>query len=347
MKRYLNKAIIYKELKASWWITLILIFIVATNEYSGFCRLLEVLQCSDEMIANTTNIYGVSKYFADVNVLPIIFIILIIISQTIIGSDRKGDFERVAAMPFTRKETIISKLAVGELVLIVPLIINFIMILSLYFYNYDIIHPYIKLGIIVKLLILNFLSYSTILSFLILIQSISGKKIAGGILGAILMFVPIGLLSLISFFVAMHLNKFEVLINVNSNLVEKVAAYSLVPLYNQLGLFPGIGYLSRVIVLICLICIFIALTYYSYKKNHFERTGNVLMFSFLEPILKMGVAVCSALMGFGIIYNIGRELMYKWNMQEGSILVMADVGLLVTGILVYFLTHKYIKANRE
>jgi len=107
------------------------------------------------------------------------------------------------------------------------------------------------------------------------------------------------------------------------------------------------GYVTRVVILICLISTFIALTYYSYKKNQFERTGNVLMFSFLEPIFKIGVAVCFGLTGFVFIYGIGTDLIYRWNLQKSLILFVSDIGIIVAGALAYFITNKYIKANRE
>ena len=347
MKRYLNKAIIYKELKGSWWIILTLLFIVTSDGYFQFGTLIDRVQYSDLFRSGATTIYDVSNYFTDARVFPLIFIILIIISQTIMGADKKSDFERLAAMPFTRKETIISKLVTGEILLVIPLVVNFIMILSLYCSNYNIIHPSVRFGIIVKLLLLNLLSYSAILTFLMLIQSIVGKKIAGSVLGVIFMFVPIGLLCLIAFVSAMHLNNFNIVFSISDGRVEKIAGWLLVPLYNQLGMFHSMGYLTRVVILICLICTFIALTYYSYKKNQFERTGNVLMFSFLEPIFKIGVSVCFGLTGFVFIYGIGTDLIYRWNLQKNLILVMADIGIIVVGALAYFITNKYIKANRE
>ena len=347
MKKYLNKAIIYKELKGSWWIILTLLFIVTSDGYFQFRTLLDRVQYSDLIRSGATTIYDVSNYFTDARVFPLIFILLIIISQTIMGADKKSDFERIAAMPFTRRETIISKLVTGELLLVIPLVLNFLMILSMYYYNYAIIHSSIKLWIIVKLLVLNLLNYSAILTFLMLIQSIVGKKIAGSVLGLIFMFVPIGLPCLIAFVSTMHLNNFNIAFSISDGSVEKIAGWLLVPFYNQLGMFRSMGYLTRVVILICLISTFIALTYYSYKKNQFERTGNVLMFSFLEPIFKIGVAVCFGLTGFVFIYGIGTDLIYRWNLQKSLILFVSDIGIIVVGALAYFITNKYIKANRE
>jgi len=340
MKKYLNKAIIYKELKASWQITIVLLILVAANGATEFYTLLTIRE-------GIANIYAVSTFFADARVLPLIFVVLIIISQRIMGADKKCDFERVAAMPFTRKETIVSKLVVGQLLLIIPMMINSIMTLLMYFSNYTAIHPYIKLGILVKLFILNFLNYSAILMFLMLIQSIVGKKVTGSVLGAIFMFVPFGLASFLAFFLGTHLDYFKVPAPaiISSGVVEKIGAYLLVPLYNQLT--PSISYATRIILLICLICVFATLTYYSYKKNQFERNGNVLMFGFLEPIFKLGVTVFFALGGFIFTYQIFIGLIYRRNILDGGVLMISDIVLLVVGVLAYFLTDKHIKASRE
>lgn len=347
MKRYLNKAIVYKELKGSWWIALLLMFLMGTSGYDGFCGLLRVNEYGGTS-ATTTTIESASRFFTDTKVFPLIIVALIIIAQTVMGADRKGDFERIAAMPFTRKETIISKLVVGELVLIIPVVINFIMILSMYLYNYDAVHTYIKIGILFKLFILNLLNYSAILIFLMLIQSICGKKIGGSVLGAIFMFVPIGLVMIISFFSAMHLEYFNIMVNIKEDVLDKVVSYLLVPLYNQFNMIGnGVSYFARIIILICLICIFTVLTYYSYKENQFERNGNVLVFSFLEPILKVGVSICCALTAFAFAYLLLRDFKYRWNIQEGATLFISDIVLVVVGVLAYFLTNKYIKANRD
>ncbi|WP_078552512.1 DUF6449 domain-containing protein [Alkalihalobacterium alkalicellulosilyticum] len=125
--------------------------------------------------------------------------------------------------------------------------------------------------------------------FTSLIGMITGGSVVQGILTYILLFLPVGLLSLVSYHLSIHLFGYSEAFYTDQ--IERLSPFTRLfgyP-YDAIAIFEILIYAGLSLVLF-------AITYTLYKFRHIETATDAISFSSLKPIFKYGVTFCSMLM---------------------------------------------------
>lgn len=363
MKRFWRNPLVYKEWKSVRWITLLMtLSIFFTKIMSVMSRLkwIKEMETSGE-------IFGIpiapkdfplyTKYWFNEILLGydnemLVFSMtgcLVILVVVLFRSERQNKtYELLASMPFKRKDIIVTKWYMGMLSIFISCFIGFIALSMFYTSNIKYIQD--SYSIVLKWSLLHMLLYMTIFTILFFIQSVMGQNIAGSIVGAIIILAPWFIISMISSLIQVYaglswedkiirdidkmaknlnlydFNRTEWIKVGNEKIREELSYYAdHYYIYNN--------YNFKIIALLIIICIFFALSVYAYKRNAFEKNGNLILFSRLEPVFKLGVAVCSGFLISGIC-GMG----YGDNNK-----ILINIFLVIGAALGYFTANKAIK----
>ncbi|EES90438.1 hypothetical protein FDJ70_11855 [Clostridium botulinum] len=374
MKNYFNKALIYKE-----WRNIRALALLFLLEVIGTI-ILPFIDKIREIRFNTTineNIYIIRSYFYHHEDLQLPLIATaILIGTIIVGAELMGKkYDDLNSMPFKREEIILSKWIVSVLVIVVPLVIGFALVHLLYYMNEDIIGKAVTNKMILSFSTINILVPVFVLTFIMLIQTLSGKHLIGGVVGGIFLVFPVGFGAL--FFMATDVFR------KNPNFINFVHQY-FSGISNKLYDFARIitpalygfnlrfekpkkyyeynfdiffSLKLRIIFLIVFTILAFILMVYAFKKVPMERCGYIVIFKPLEIIFKIGVSVCFGLLGASIVspmidshYNLWRleNLNYEnfiHDVNKACTLTVL-IGLLC-GCIVYVITNKIIEANKR
>lgn len=350
MNKFFNKAIFYKEFKIAKWFLFMLILEFTMFFYKGISRFLKHINV---LMANSINDEVRRQILCDIEEIlywrhngRYIFILLtiIVMAVVIVGRDRtnKG-YETLGSMNFKREEIIMTKWITGVLTLLLFLLIIFVYIEIIWFSNKNLKFFGLTQGMLFQWFIINFLTFVFIYTFIVLIECLCGKEVLGGILGSIFLILPIGLIGLVFGFIdiiTIKSHKFndEVMMNIGS-LVNTFAERATLSIYNM-DYYKGNPGLRSFILLISIV-VLVALIIIAFKNNDFEKNGYVSMFKPLEYVLKIGVSVC-----FGMLISI--IILLNLISKEKNV-YMPTIGIItfiISGIIVYFITHKLIEKSK-
>lgn len=363
MKRFWRNPLVYKEWKSVRWITLLMtLSIFFTKIMSVMSRLNWIKE-----IETNRQMYNLSidpkdfpiytKYWFNQVLLGYdneMFVFstigcLVMLVVVLFRSERQNKtYELLASMPFKRKDIIVTKWYMGMVSIFISCFIGFIALSVFYISNIKYIQD--SYSIVMKWSLLYMLMYMAIFTILFFIQTLMGQNIAGSIVGTIIILAPWFILSMISSLIqvyaglswedkiikdidtmAENLNLYDFSrtewIEVgNDKIPEELSHYSS-------HYFTYNNYDFKIIALIIIIAIFFALSIYVYKRNAFEKNGNLILFSRLEPVFKWGVAVCSGFLLSGV-FGMG----YGDNNK-----IVIDIFLVIGVALGYFTANKAIK----
>ncbi|MFA9397178.1 MAG: ABC-2 transporter permease [Clostridiaceae bacterium] len=372
--KFFNKAIFYKEFKIAKWFLLVLTGEVLIFSILPFINTIQSIRDSIER-GNYEQFnfnWNFSYSFNEFNEHRIFFsIIIIILASLIIGMDYSNrKYEFLTTLPFKRQEIIITKYITAIIVVVIPIIIEFITTLSLFNSNKDILYSYISYNILIKWFILNILVYIFILTFTMVIQLLCGKNLIGGILGSIFLVIPLGFSSLLNELIKiLNYKAYTNQVTWTTNLYYKIdnlsfklspAAYNMnffkyknddyYNLYDQLILkFP-----TRIIILIIVIAIGIYILYILFNKFPIERSGYILIYKPTEYILEIGISLCTGLL-VGII--VAENLISKYSLYETTDKLFSThlnytvffmfLSWIVTSIILFYGTHKVIELSKN
>ncbi|OFI06072.1 putative ABC transporter permease YtrD [Clostridium acetireducens DSM 10703] len=367
MKNFLNKALLYKEWKDGKWAMLIFFMIQFFTITSSFLNSMDRMMwdinhnhLAENILNNNEKYYNIFWGLFGGSSIVLLIIIVITISFIIMGSDRNNNFEYLSTMPFSREEIINTKFFIGKLTIAVPTLINFAIISFSYFKNLPVVNAYIKANslpaffdysIILKWFLLNFLVYIFVFALLMLMHSICGNAYAATLLGTIALVFPGGILHLIWEFIRINMGsnfsfqKYQWLQVIQSKIIKwlTLALYGQMD-YNGSEIASYSNFGLKCIILVVVIIILYFATKYLFKKNNFERTGNILMFKILEPVLKYGSAICFGLFIACIAPNFIYRNYEYYLLKE---IILSDICFVVFSIVFYFTTSKLIKSFRN
>lgn len=349
MKRFLNKALFYKEIKNSLPFLFIMIFFSLAYVMSYFAFLLT------ELYKITGNIYNslISCYRArfteSINTntsIGFIFFcsIIIFIAGFLISSDRNNrGYETLSSMNFKREQIIITKWICGTAAIVIPFtIVSFYVIFKFMMCP----NAYIIPDAVPRLFqwwILNTLVVVFIFTFMMLIECLSSRPIFAAAVGSIFLILPVALPELIFSYIYMFIfqNKPVLIIlryyrtiisSVENNLF--LAAYNV----NYEGRFA----INALVLLMAIIICFVLMVY-AFKEAALEKIGYPILFEPLKPIFKIGVSACFAMTFSLFAYGIEDSLSHDFS---GKISI-AVIVLIVSGIITYFVTNKLIKMSEN
>lgn len=288
---------------------------------------------------------------------------LIIFGTFVVGIDIMGrKYDSLNAMPFRREEVILTKWVIAALTVIIPMLLSFVVISFVYAGNKDILEAYMDGNMIFQWFLINSLAFLFVVTFIMLIQSLSGKNVIGGIVGFIFLILPIGLFMLISGFIrVLRLNPYILPEEQYYNLLKKFESIA----YNtSLGFYNfdlrddfAISVYEKSWILAVAIIVLVILLVYSFKKIPLERNGYIVIFKPLEMIFKVGVSICFGLLG-GVIASQMLMGHYNWyqydlsNMEAylpiaNKITSLTILFTLLVGCIVYIVTRKIIEMNKR
>lgn len=161
--------------------------------------------------------------------------------------------------------------------------------------------------------LLNMLFTMTVFAFLFFVQTVMGQNIIAGVVGFISMWVPWFLISAFSEYLRVFFN-----LGYNTSLLQKIDRISDYLVWTNL-VDPRIEFLHnepfehfyfytkyglRAAIPAILSTILFLLAYRAYTENPMEKSGEVLIFDFLKPVLTWGFAICLGLL-LGIVFGMG------------------------------------------
>jgi ABC-type transport system involved in multi-copper enzyme maturation permease subunit len=367
MKSYLNKALFYKEWKNMMPLSLAFLVEIYLLIIMPFINTVQRLQ---EEISRGTYSYNdyYLHFFGDFyqsgnGIFVFLMGTLILIGTFAIGIDIMGrKYDSLNAMPFKREEIIFTKWIIAALTVVIPMLLSFVVMSFVYAGNKDILKVYMDGNMILQWTLINCLAYLFIVTFIMLIQSLSGKNILGGVVGSIFLILPMGLSMLISEILrVLALNPNILSQGQYSNMlksIESMALNSSLGLYNlDLSDKYMLSFQKESVILVVAIVILVILLIYSFKKIPLERNGYVVIFKPLEMIFKIGVSVCFGLLGGVIASSMLTEhydvYQYQINNMEAYLPIankVISLTILLTvlcGCIVYVITRKIVEANKR
>lgn len=184
MKKYLNKALIYKEWKSVYWLLIpLILFSSRAFEISDF---IEIVKHHGE---GNSNGYWIFFYPNSYNYLTIGFIMLM--SYLIMNNDRRESTKNlITYMPFNVAQKIVSKLVVGEAIIFLFCFMGFIINTIMYEGNINYLRGTMNSQFIIWHLVIYFLLYSAIYFLFVYVQCFCRNGIFGTVLAASILMLP-------------------------------------------------------------------------------------------------------------------------------------------------------------
>jgi hypothetical protein len=306
VKQLFPKALLYKEWKnARWGFVLITFFLVLSNLLEAMQRLSYLKELANRGELEVTNhaywlqlsLYGNDGVFAW------LFILTAALAFLLFYQDRQGaTASLITSMPFTKEQAFNVKWLTGAGVIVGAFLVNGLLFTGFYFANrswmfetpYQVIPTWTAIALAFAL---------AAFSFLLFVQCAMGHSLAAAVVGPIASLVPWFVLSGLRdiIFDRFGLSYHNALINWLSRAANAVAwPRLLLPVYvlSPSGIYytgydnvPG-----RVLVMVIIAAICMWLGRVAYRKSAVEKSGQLLMFSSLEPVLIYGFAICLSLL---------------------------------------------------
>lgn len=288
---------------------------------------------------------------------------LIIIGTFAIGLDIMGrKYESLSAMPFRREEIIFTKWIITALTVVIPILLSFVVMSVVYIRNKDLLEIYMNWNMILQWALLNSLTYLFIVTFIMLIQSLTGKNIFGGVVGSIFLVLPMGLSALISELLrvlALNSNVLsqEQYLNIQDK-IEVIAFNTFLGGYN-LNLSNNYTFSSykKSVILALAILILVFLLVYAFKRIPLERNGYIVIFKPLEIIFKIGVSICFGLLGGVIASGMlkGHYNLYEYDLSNmeaylsiaNKVINLTMLLAILCGCIVYLITRKIVEVSKR
>lgn len=352
MKSFVNKALFYKEWKNAKWITLMMIINTILFKFLSIIDELNYISelkskgvklntpslihwfnnsLKSDLSSSITNINN-GYYFSIMTLATILLVIILFRSEK-----NNNTYSLLASMPFKRKDIVKTKWITGILSILINYTIAFILINIFYFLNTSVIFdPYI---IILEWLAINMLCFMALFSFLFFIQNIIGSCIPAIAIGYTFQFIPSGVLHLL-----IRVINVNIKLPYDSSIIQNI--YKLDRTFQNINNIPVASYggydsevmnfynnfNEKIIFLVLVILITYLLSIFAYNKVSMAKIGNLFLFSFLEPIFKCGVAICTGLL-------LGNLL--GGDLGHGNILSM-DAAIVLGLTLGYVAAHQAV-----
>lgn len=196
MKKYLNKALIYKEWKAVYWILIPLVFFSSRALEISNAVDLGRHQQSVAVFVGYDMLFRINEY----NYVTIGLVMLM--AYLIMNNDRRESTKNlIEYMPFNIRQRIVSKLVVGEFIIFLSCLMGFIINTIMYKGNANYLSRIMKFQFIIWHLVIYFLLYSVIYFLFVYVQCFCRNGIFGTVLAASILMLPGSLEDLIDYFI--------------------------------------------------------------------------------------------------------------------------------------------------
>ena len=181
MKKYLNKALLFKEWRSICWILILLLLF--NNKFMVIGSF--ILKPVNGYYIEYREFFSVDMWSA------MTLVIVVVMSYLLIAKDKKtNSYEILNYMPFSKKAIIVNKIVIGASTIFASSLFNFIICAGLYFSNKNILYRIIRFKNIVTYFGISTLTYISILLLLMYVQCIANNGIFGVVFGVSLIFLP-------------------------------------------------------------------------------------------------------------------------------------------------------------
>ncbi|ABK62220.1 ABC-2 transporter permease [Clostridium novyi] len=385
MKNYFNKALFYKEWRNIRAIAIIFYLQVLSMIIMPFINTIDsIKECRNYGDMSQSQIFAMNKqslfrHLENRDTFVLMAILIIAIATCVVGYDLIGrKYDILSSMPFKKKEIIFTKWLSIFITMIVPLAIGYFIIYAVYLMNINLLGSYVTSRMILTWICMNLLVSIFILTFIMLIQCLSGICGLGGIVGAIFLILPIGLSMLVNEIISLYgFSKDSTyfqgiqdkIVDICSSLTPSSYCFRIVyeiPDHNEsYNYYTNMYYSNRycipnkfkILILIIATIITFALMIYAFNRFKLEKIGNIIAFKPLEPIFKIGVSVCFGLLGAAFTSSITSSHYDLWKLREinaPELVTLSNKAFTITilmgilcGCLVYVITNKILEANKK
>lgn len=333
-----NRTLLWKEWHNT--LTVTTLFFGFTTYAASYTLLNEIMLFKDLartgdqywMHFTTMDLLGHDSSKALVALVSVLF--LVALGAGMIGLERSHDtFDLLLAMPYSRRQVMHNKFLFGLGVLAAVFVANALLMTLLVTTNPGIPFPFEAAHIWVwawrTVLVLAF-----VFAFTLLISSASGTILGNVFMSVIFLAFPLGVTGLVAMNVdflnlPLHQHFEQGIITLGGVLTvpSYIMGYRIYEDYSPAYVYP--------LLLLAILGVYL-LTQYVFARNHMENNGEVLMFSRLEGIFKLGVAVCFALLVVPIALH-----------QQRPELPAALVAYLVVGAVFWLLVSWVINVRRK
>ncbi|URZ18434.1 hypothetical protein [Clostridium felsineum] len=287
MKNLLKKEWIYGK-----WIVLMVTVLLIVSSIQIFGSYLGDIKSREQFDMFLGSDMYIQNYWYGKTSIIVMAIVIFVVFLVMMSDYLNGGYEVLSSMPYTRKQIIISKWIMAEISIIVPLIINYCVIIVMYFINYNIVNAFNILGTLFQWMILSLCVYIFTTTFVMFIQSLHGNNIVGAITNAfILVCLQIGGGLLESFFQVYGLK-----------IYIRDGIYML-PFFNDMSIDYSV-YL-KIFVLIAFSIVFLCLMTLSFRKIPLEKRYNFIFYKSFRYLLRVCLVIMSTMFVVCLIFDKG------------------------------------------
>lgn len=346
MKSIFKKSILLNNLLKFWWVpalSTILMFLAVP---------FTVLE------RNVESLIKYQRYVAMSSILPQALLIVAVLA-VVIGAlvlrymQTSKSVTLLHSMPFTRLQLYASNWLSGFILLIIPILANFLILVSLFvFTKYGQI---MQIEILWKWLAIVSMTSVSLYSISVMVGCFTGSSIAQIVFTYILNLLPVAAIAGVYYTLLGML--YGLRLNFDDTLIENVA--KIMPITQMFDAYSWkVEMIGKVAIInLVIVVLSVVIGYFVYKFRNLEKAGDVISNGVLKPIFKYGVTVCTMVLGtvyvkmlfneydinflwyivFALIgYVIAQMLLIKsfriLKYWKGFVGYVAVLGLLVLGI---------------
>ncbi|WP_100406834.1 hypothetical protein [Bacillus solitudinis] len=259
----------------------------------------------------------------------LIIVFIVLLAVQFIGLERntrRHDFS--FALPFKRRTIFLVKWGLGTSLITAVMFFSFLLayflIITSEFAVY--LEPYNFLSLILA----PWLGYVAMYTFALFIGTITGEMVSQIALTFIFTVFPLGSMVLISQFIDLHFSMYPRYPEFLQQFVWPM--YALSP--------PGGGSNLSLWIPAIAIVFFVILSQWLYEKNHNEHNGEFLIFKELQPIFRVGIIICFAMLG-GMLFSS----LVPYSLGNGAQILCYWIGAGIFIFLSYLLTKRLFTMN--
>lgn len=355
--KFLNKALLYREWKTSWWVIPILFLFTAFITTLSFLSVISSAnyypKYADYKIIQLNAISSYYSHFSPERIILVAVLSAILLQFVLMYHDRKYEVSMMNfSMPFKREDIIKNKIYFAIFIICIVNIIDFIINSLIYLSNYKILTKLAARGVkyepIFQFHVMSIALTIAIFTLFILVQSLFGDVIFGSVVGVGFITAPLVLTSLVFEFIKIN----GVGLNLGSNLEMRsndfIQGFYMSFINYNCTWHPSknFGYETYKInmcssILACVIAaiIFSVLAMVIFKHNEADKLEGFILFDKLEVMFNLIVSVVLGMLTSIIIYQV-----VEGNGELSAFIV--DSIFIITGIIIYLVIRKIFQIKK-
>lgn len=344
MKKYLSKALLYKEWKAVYWI--LIPFILFSSKALEISSMLESITTYHVAFTNAEGFRIFFKNDFNSRFYIINFILVLIMSYLLINNDRKKSVSAlIEYMPFTKKQSIFAKAAVGTFIILISNFIGFLVNMFMYLSNEKYLNNIIRIRYIVFCFIITLMLQLIIYLFLMCIQLVCKNGFFAMLLGISILDLPGSIENLI------HIISFRTSCGLEADKIfgrlDSLCLRGYLWVYADEKNVGGKVYIqsdrvssATIKLLIILIAVVILLIYISKKI----KSGEDVMIK-TSPKKEMAFKIFSSV-SIGILFAKGLSRILNAELASSAYLIIINAIFIVASYFAYSRIDRIIKLSK-